>query len=199
LEEHNAGKNPSTARFTPWLFANVVSFRSKQKSLEFERYLQGGSGRAFIRILERSGAIAQAEFTKIHRQRIPELRDAIEDLSKGRTGEGSDKLDKFGAIQAIVDDARRLDAIAEKQIEAFGSILVSAQSMPPRLSVQKSLKPDSWKPDFSGRNTVLIQKASSQGRYQLKTFFKLSPSCPLVTLAQGRRTERRGHLDQRMN
>ena len=49
LEEHNAGKNPSTARFTPWLFANVISFRSKQKSLEFERYLKGGSGRAFIR------------------------------------------------------------------------------------------------------------------------------------------------------
>ena len=49
LEEHNAGKNPSTASFTPWLFANVISFRSKQKSLEFERYLKGGSGRAFIR------------------------------------------------------------------------------------------------------------------------------------------------------
>jgi putative endonuclease len=49
LQEHNAGKNPSTARFTPWLFANVIGFRSKQKSLEFERYLKGGSGRAFIR------------------------------------------------------------------------------------------------------------------------------------------------------
>jgi conjugative relaxase-like TrwC/TraI family protein len=51
-----------------------------------------------LRILERSGVIAQAELTKIHRQRIPELRAAIEDLSKGRTGEGFDKLDKFGAI-----------------------------------------------------------------------------------------------------
>jgi hypothetical protein len=30
LEEHNAGKNPSTARFTPWLFANVISFQSKR-------------------------------------------------------------------------------------------------------------------------------------------------------------------------
>jgi hypothetical protein len=70
-------------------------------------------------ILERSGVIAQAVLTKIHRQRIPELRAAIEDLSKGRTTEGFDKLDKFGAIQEIRDDADRLAAIAEKQIEAL--------------------------------------------------------------------------------
>jgi hypothetical protein len=49
--------------------------------------------------------------SKIHRQRIPELRKAIEDLSKGRTGEGFDKLDKFGAIQEIADDAGRLAAM----------------------------------------------------------------------------------------
>ena len=72
-----------------------------------------------LRILERSGVIAQAVLTKIHRQRIPELREAIEDLSKGRTTEGFDKLDKFGAIQEIPDDAGRLAAIAEKQIEAL--------------------------------------------------------------------------------
>src|ERR1700726_1443032 len=72
-----------------------------------------------LRILERSGVIAQAELTKIHRQRIPQLRAAIEDLSKGRTTEGFDKLDKFGAIEEIPDDAGRLSAIAEKQIEAL--------------------------------------------------------------------------------
>jgi ATP-dependent exoDNAse (exonuclease V) alpha subunit len=72
-----------------------------------------------LRILERSGAIAQTELTKIHRQRIPELRAAIEDLSKVRTTEGFDKLDKFGAIQEIPDDTDRLAAIAEKQIEAL--------------------------------------------------------------------------------
>ena len=57
--------------------------------------------------------------TKIHRQQIPELRAAIEDLSKGRTGEGFDKLDKFGAIHEIADDTDRVGAIAEKQIEAL--------------------------------------------------------------------------------
>jgi plastocyanin len=54
--------------------------------------------------------------TKIYRQGIPELREAIGDLSKGRTGEG---LDKFGVIQEIADDAGRLAAIAETQIEAL--------------------------------------------------------------------------------
>jgi hypothetical protein len=62
--------------------------------------------------------IAQATLTKIHRQRIPELRAAIEDLSNGSGGEGFGKLDRFGAIQEIADDADRLAAVAEKQIEA---------------------------------------------------------------------------------
>src|SRR4029077_4874312 len=44
---------------------------------------------------------------------------AIEDLSKGRTAEGFDKLDKFGVIQEITDDSGRLAAIAAKQIEAI--------------------------------------------------------------------------------
>jgi hypothetical protein len=72
-----------------------------------------------LRILERSGVIAQAVLTQIYRQRIPGLREAIEDLSKGRTPEGFDKLDKFGVIQEIADDASRLAAIAEKQIDAL--------------------------------------------------------------------------------
>jgi hypothetical protein len=71
-----------------------------------------------LRTLERSDFIAQATLTKIHRQRIPELRAAIEDLSNGSSGEGFGKLDRFGAIQEIADDADRLAAVAEKQIEA---------------------------------------------------------------------------------
>jgi hypothetical protein len=43
----------------------------------------------------------------------------MKDLSEGRTTEGFDKLDKFGAIQEIPDDADRLAAIAERQIEAL--------------------------------------------------------------------------------
>jgi conjugative relaxase-like TrwC/TraI family protein len=73
-----------------------------------------------LRILERSGAIGQAVLTKIYRQRIPELREAIEDLSNGRTAKGFDKLDKFGVIQEIIDNASRLAAITEKHIHALG-------------------------------------------------------------------------------
>jgi hypothetical protein len=49
---------------------------------------------------------------KIHRQRIPGLRETIEDLSRGRTREGFDRLDKFGAIHEIAGDVTRLKAMA---------------------------------------------------------------------------------------
>jgi putative endonuclease len=49
LEEHNAGKNPSTAAFAPWSLAAIISLPTKQKALVFERYLKTGSGRAFLR------------------------------------------------------------------------------------------------------------------------------------------------------
>jgi putative endonuclease len=49
LNEHNAGKNHSTAPFTPWRFAAVFSFPSEPRARSFERYLKGGSGRAFLR------------------------------------------------------------------------------------------------------------------------------------------------------
>jgi predicted GIY-YIG superfamily endonuclease len=49
LAEHNAAKNPSSASFGPWRFAAVFSFPSEPLARRFERYLKGGSGRAFLR------------------------------------------------------------------------------------------------------------------------------------------------------
>jgi putative endonuclease len=49
LSEHNAGKNPSTVAFIPWRFAAIFSFPSEEQARRFERYLKGGSGRAFLR------------------------------------------------------------------------------------------------------------------------------------------------------
>jgi len=49
LQEHNSGKNPSTAAYVPWRFAAVFSFPSEKQARHFERYLKGGSGRAFLR------------------------------------------------------------------------------------------------------------------------------------------------------
>jgi predicted GIY-YIG superfamily endonuclease len=49
LNEHNSAKNPSTAAFVPWKLAAVFSFPSEEQARKFERYLKGGSGRAFLR------------------------------------------------------------------------------------------------------------------------------------------------------
>ena len=49
LDEHNAGKNPSTVGSIPWRFAAIFSFPSEHQARSFERYLKGGSGRAFLR------------------------------------------------------------------------------------------------------------------------------------------------------
>ena len=49
LIERNAGKNPSTADYAPWRLAVVIGFPTKNAALKFERYLKGGSGRAFLK------------------------------------------------------------------------------------------------------------------------------------------------------
>jgi hypothetical protein len=117
------------------LWVDEAGFLSVQQMLELQEFAVGHNCRLVVtgdtkqhhsvqrgdalRILERSGAIAQSGLTKIYRQQIPGLREAIEDLSKGRAGDGFDKLDKFGVIQEIAEDDARLAAIAEKQIEAL--------------------------------------------------------------------------------
>ncbi|MBV8216443.1 MAG: AAA family ATPase [Verrucomicrobia bacterium] len=50
-----------------------------------------------LRILEKSALVASAALTRIFRQQVPALRAAIEELSQGKTEEGFDKLDRFGA------------------------------------------------------------------------------------------------------
>ncbi len=47
LAEHNAGKSPHTAKFTPWRVVTYVAFANETKATEFERYLKSGSGHAF--------------------------------------------------------------------------------------------------------------------------------------------------------
>ena len=72
-----------------------------------------------LRVLEKTSAIRPAGLTKIFRQRIPALRDAIQELSRGETEKGFDKLDEFGVIQEIEDEATRLAGIAELQVTAI--------------------------------------------------------------------------------
>jgi putative endonuclease len=47
LKTHNAGRCPHTARFAPWQVETAVAFRSQEKALAFEQYLNSHSGRAF--------------------------------------------------------------------------------------------------------------------------------------------------------
>ena len=47
LKAHNAGQVPHTAMCKPWRIETAVAFRSRAKTLDFERYLKGHSGRAF--------------------------------------------------------------------------------------------------------------------------------------------------------
>jgi conjugative relaxase-like TrwC/TraI family protein len=71
-----------------------------------------------LRVLEKTSAVRPAALTKIFRQRIPALRDAIQELSRGETEKGFDKLDEFGVIQEVEEEAGRLAAIAKKHIQA---------------------------------------------------------------------------------
>ncbi len=49
LYVHNTGGSSHTAKYKPWKLISSISFETKEKAVEFERYLKSGSGRAFIK------------------------------------------------------------------------------------------------------------------------------------------------------
>ena len=71
-----------------------------------------------LRVMETNGVVTQAALTEIFRQQIPALRAAVHDLSQGKSAERFDKLDKFGAIQEIEDNAQRLSATVRRHLAA---------------------------------------------------------------------------------
>jgi conjugative relaxase-like TrwC/TraI family protein len=75
-----------------------------------------------MRLLSKSGAVEQAALTEIHRQRVPELKEAVRQLSKG-TQKGHeaafDRLDAFGVVEEVEDDRERAKAIADKHVGAL--------------------------------------------------------------------------------
>jgi hypothetical protein len=73
----------------------------------------------WLRVMEQTGAICYAAITKIFRQQIAPLRDAVRDLSQGKIEEGLDKLEKFGAICQVEDKTERLAKIAELHLAAL--------------------------------------------------------------------------------
>src|SRR5260370_24706273 len=73
----------------------------------------------WLRVMEQTGAICYAAITKIFRQQIAPLRDAVRDLSQGKIEEGLGKLEKFGAICQVEDKTERLAKIAELHLAAL--------------------------------------------------------------------------------
>lgn len=49
LKSHNEGANPHTAKYRPWELVTCVSFQSRERAVQFEKYLKVGSGHAFAK------------------------------------------------------------------------------------------------------------------------------------------------------
>ncbi len=49
LEEHNQGKSSYTKKYRPWKLIWFGTFTSREKAVDFERYLKTPSGYAFSR------------------------------------------------------------------------------------------------------------------------------------------------------
>jgi putative endonuclease len=49
VAEHNVGKCPHTSKFLPWKLKVYFAFESLEQAQRFEKYLKGGSGRAFAK------------------------------------------------------------------------------------------------------------------------------------------------------
>ena len=47
LKSHNEGASFHTAKYRPWELVCCISFQSRERAAEFEKYLKVGSGHAF--------------------------------------------------------------------------------------------------------------------------------------------------------
>ena len=48
IKRHNAGYVPATKQRLPVVLISYIAFTEEQKAFAFEKYLKGGSGRAFL-------------------------------------------------------------------------------------------------------------------------------------------------------
>ncbi|MBV8378487.1 MAG: GIY-YIG nuclease family protein [Verrucomicrobia bacterium] len=47
LQTHNSGRSIHTSKYRPWRIVFYAAFESKEKAIQFERYLKSGSGTVF--------------------------------------------------------------------------------------------------------------------------------------------------------
>lgn len=102
-----------------WLFAFAMANDCRLILSGDTRQHHGVERGDALRILEWAGAVRQAALSNIFRQQIPALRSAIYELAHGRTEEGFDKLNAFGALREVEDNHERLRAIAATHLTAL--------------------------------------------------------------------------------
>jgi ABC-type lipoprotein export system ATPase subunit len=96
---------------------NAVLHVLKSKDLVTSIRGPAGSGKTTM-MQEAVRAVAALSGKDVFRQQIAALRDAVYDLSAGKTESGFSKLDAFGAIHEVEDNAERLEAIANQHMAA---------------------------------------------------------------------------------
>ena len=47
INKDNSGGSPHTSKYKPWEIQTAISFREKEKAINFEKYMKSHSGRAF--------------------------------------------------------------------------------------------------------------------------------------------------------
>jgi AAA domain len=72
-----------------------------------------------LRILEQSSSVRYVELLQTHRQKVPELKAAIEDLKAGRLQAGWEKVERYGVIKEITDGVELRERAVEQHLEAL--------------------------------------------------------------------------------
>jgi len=49
LETHNSGGSIHTSKYRPWELVMYMAFASREKAIDFEKYIKVGSGSAFAK------------------------------------------------------------------------------------------------------------------------------------------------------
>jgi predicted GIY-YIG superfamily endonuclease len=49
ITKHNAGEVSHTSKYRPWTLKTYLAFSDEQQAIDFERYLESASGRAFAK------------------------------------------------------------------------------------------------------------------------------------------------------
>jgi ATP-dependent exoDNAse (exonuclease V) alpha subunit len=72
-----------------------------------------------LRVLEQSRAVRYVELLQTHRQKVPALKAAIEDLKVGRLQAGWEKLEHYGVIKEVTDGVEMRERAVEQHLEAL--------------------------------------------------------------------------------